>query len=99
MIRKMHPTQEVYTTCDRLDKAFVWMQRELKMCFEKIIHLQKQSSYDITIVRTYDKVIGISDVVFDFKIMLDVLIKLVHVDIDQELGGEVTERETHIIKV
>ena len=39
------------------------------------------------------KIIGIADVVSHFELVLHELVKLVHVDVHQELGGEVAEWE------
>ena len=39
------------------------------------------------------EVIRIANIIFYFEFMLHELVKLIHIDVDEELGGEITQRK------
>ena len=56
------------------------------------MNLWQDFHQDADIFIHYDEVICISNVIFLFETMFHELVKLVHVDIDQHLGSQISKR-------
>ncbi len=89
----MHPSEKIHTRTEGLDENFVWMEGELETGFKEVFDTGKKKSQILAIAGKNDKIISISDVVFDFQLMLHELIKIIHVDIDENLRSEIAERQ------
>ncbi len=94
MIRKMHPTQEVYATPYRFDEHFIWMQFKPKVECEKCINEYQDAFQFCPILGEHHKVIRIPDVVCGFDLVFYELIQFIEIDIDEELGSQIPERES-----
>ena len=65
------------------------MEGEVEMFFKKCPNL-RQKFLEICFVTGKDhEIISIADIVVCFHVMLDPLVKLVHVDVYEKLGGEI----------
>lgn len=69
------------------------MQLKLEFGGEKGADAWQQTFEPRTVFGQEDEIIGVADVVRGFKLMRGELVELVHVDVHEELGGEVAQRE------
>ena len=93
MIRKVHPAQEVNSGSKSSHEDFVGMEREMKTQFQKSVYLKKYRLEPGFVCGEYHKVVRIADIVPGLDPVLHKLIELVHIDIDQKLGGEIAQRQ------
>ncbi len=83
---------------ERSDFNFVGMKVEMQPLMQEAANDGKQSRQLVAIVKEYNKVIGVSNVVLYSNILLHKLIKRVHVDIGEQLRGEVADGEASSLK-
>jgi hypothetical protein len=93
MARKVHPAEEIDTRSERFDKAFVRMKVELQFLFQEQSHIWDCSLEVVSVRVEDDEVVGVAEVVLCFECVLHVLVKFVHINIDEKLGGEVAKRK------
>ncbi len=85
MMRKMYPPEEINTGSERSDKKLIGMKTKLQFDAKKMFELWHQLLNRLFGVRDNDKIIRIADVILRAQLSLHILIKLVHVDIDEKL--------------
>lgn len=93
MVRKMNPPQKVHARGNGLDRNFVGMKRKMQTFAQKFFNGIDLLFQPRPICRQQSKIISIAGVVLCAQRVLHKLVKLIHVHIDQELGGEVAERK------
>ena len=81
MLWEMHPTEKIYSWRKSLDKDFVWVKSEFKFFSQIHICTITHMCKVIPVLGQEEEVIGISDVVPDFKFVFNELVKFIHVDI------------------
>lgn len=94
MVRKMHPAEKVHAGGNGFYEDLARMQGQFQSLTQKPLQKQKQAPQFRLVMRENDKIIRIADVVRNFEFVLHELVKLVHVDVHEKLGGEVTERQS-----
>lgn len=93
MIEEMHPAEKVDAGGKRLDEYLARMERQRKRIAEKFRHARNEAFEPCPILAQYHEIVGVADIVPGFEPMLGELVEFVHVDVHEELRGEVAERQ------
>jgi len=94
MVRKMNPAEEVHTGSTCAQGYFVRMEFEAQPFAEKKRHRGQELFESDTVMREYDKIVGITHIPLGLQPMLHELIKLVEVYIREKLRRKIAERKT-----
>src|SRR3989344_6823099 len=70
------------------------MQFKFKIFKKEILYAWQKRREPCVVNGEYDKIVGVTGVVFGFQFMLRKLVKLVHVYVHEKLACEIPERET-----
>ena len=73
---------------------FIRMQLKTKSLFKKSGYFKDQPSQILLIIRNYKKIICVSNIVFNFQILFNKLVKFIHINIGKKLGSQVAYRHT-----
>ena len=93
MIREVHPSQKIHAGCDSGDRDLLGMKFEMQ-AFAKELSGQVEHREKIrSVMREDDKVIGVADVLRCFEKMFGELVERIHVDVGEQLRGEIAERQ------
>jgi hypothetical protein len=67
----------------------------MQMIYQKLTYSRYERDKRFAVARHEYKIVGVSYVVFRFQRMLRKLIKIIHVNVDEDLRGYITEREPY----
>src|SRR3989344_4280679 len=94
MVGKMHPAKEIDPGRERFDGRLARMQIKLQSFPQEYIDMSAYVHKPFFFLRENDKIVGVTNVVFRFELVLHELIEFVHVDVDEQLGREIAERQS-----
>lgn len=93
----MNPAEKVHARVQRFDEEFLRMKHKVQMSFEKCADLWNELGQIGSTFTQNDKIISITGVVFDLKFSFHELVKLVHVDVHEQLAREIPKRQANIV--
>lgn len=93
MVRKVHPPEEINTGGVGLDGYLVRMQHESEAVLQECFQLREKIHEKVSVFGKNDEVVGVADIMTYTKFLLHIAIKFVHIDIHQELRGQIPERQ------
>ena len=89
-MRKMHPAEEIDAGRPRFYKHLVRMQGQLQSRLQKCRYLREKIFQVFLALMQNHEIVRIPDAMLDFHFPFQKVIELVHVNVHQELTGEIT---------
>src|SRR3989344_4028042 len=98
VVRKGDIPQEINSSRNIANGYLLGVKRELQPFSEESLDWIEQALQILLVGRHNYKVVGVACVISNLHLMLNELVEFVHVDVGEELGSEITDRQTVPIK-
>lgn len=94
MVGKMDPSEKIDAGSEALDKNLLWMKGELESFPKKPVDLRNKIFEILPVTGENREVVGVPEIILDLQFVLHELVEFVHVNVHEELRGEVAERQS-----
>lgn len=83
MCRENYSSEEIYALMNFSDNYFVWVKHQFESCFQKIPQYRNQFFQTLPFSIQNNKIIGVSDVVFNPQFPFNEMVKFIEIDVGE----------------
>ncbi len=93
VVRKRNVAEKINATSVCTYGDLAWMQLKVEMIVKEVLDFRDKVFQEIFVIRCNNKIISVANIIFNFQFFFHKLIKLIHVDIGEQLRCQITNRK------